>query len=95
VTVPQVTTTISSRPSTIAALIALLQPDPDAYGNRGSNLLDKLNDVQAARSQYGDSDHHVRDKARSLIDDVNKWLGEGRLDATIGADAKRLLAPLA
>jgi hypothetical protein len=57
--------------------------------------MDKLNDVQAARNQYGDSDNHVRDKALSLIDDVNKWLGERRLDATIGADAKRLLAPFA
>jgi hypothetical protein len=97
-TVPPVsppTTSASSTPATIDALISMLAPNPDAYGDRGSNLLDKLRDLQDERSQYPDSDHHVTDSASDLIDDVQKWLGEGRLNPTIGAHALRLLAPLA
>jgi hypothetical protein len=89
------TTITSSSPSTIDELIALLAPDPDGYGDRGSNLLGKLRDVQDERSKHPDSHDHVIDAANDLIDDVHKWLGEGRLDFTIGADALRLLAPLA
>ena len=73
----------------------MLAPNPDAYGDRGSNLVDKLRDLQDERSQYPDSDHHVTDSASDLIDDVQKWLGEVRLNPTIGAHALRLLAPLA
>jgi len=98
-TIPTVTTppvtAVSSGPTTIQALIVLLQPYPDAYGDRGSNLLSKLQDLQSARVQYGDADSHVVTRANDLIDDVNKWLGEGRLDPTIGADAKQLLTALA
>ena len=90
------TTTVASPIiGTIPALIAKLAPNPDAYGDRGSNLLDKLRDLQDERAEYPDSDHHVTDSASDLIDDVWKWLGEHRLDATIGADAIRLLTPLA
>ena len=88
-------TTLSAGPSTITALISLLGPDPDAYGDRGSNLMDKLEDVEEERAKHGDTDHHVTDAASDLIQDVDKWLQERRLDATIGAHAKRLLAPLA
>ena len=86
--------TISTTPNTIADLIAILTPNPDAYGNRGSNLLAKLNQLQSQRATRPDTDSHVIDQASSLSQDVDKWLQEGRLDATIGADAKRLLAPL-
>jgi hypothetical protein len=84
-----------ARPGTIDALIAILQPNPDAYGDRGSNLLDKLNALQSTRRQYGDANPRVASDARDLMADVNTWLGERRLDPTIGADAQRLLAPLA
>ena len=89
------TTSLSSAPSTIDGLIALLAPKPDAYGDRGSNLLDKLRALQDDRNKYPDSDDHVTASASDLIADVQKWLGEGRLDQTIGADAIRLLTPLA
>lgn len=89
------TTTASPIIGTIDGLIAKLAPNADAYGDRGSNLLDKLRSLQAERSQYSDTDPHVTGSASDLIDDVHKWLGEGRLNPTIGADALRLLAPLA
>ena len=76
-------------------MIAILAPNADAYGDRGSNLLDKLRDVQDERGKHPDSHDHVIDAANDLIDDVHKWLGEGRLDTSIGAHALRLLAPLA
>ena len=89
------TTSLATAPSTIDGLIAVLAPNPDAYGDRGSNLLDKLRALQDERSQYPDSDDHVTQSARDLIADVQKWLGEGRLNPTIGAYALKLLAPLA
>jgi hypothetical protein len=69
------TTAASPIIGTIDALIAKLAPNADAYGDRGSNLLDKLRSLQDERSQYPDTDHHVTDSASALIDDVNKWLG--------------------
>ncbi|MEO8696648.1 MAG: HD domain-containing phosphohydrolase [Acidimicrobiales bacterium] len=81
--------------NTIDGLIAVLAPNPDAYGERGSDLLSKLRDLQKERAKHPDTDHHVTDRARGLIDDVDKWLTEGKLDAAIGADAIRLLQPLA
>ncbi|MEO5837611.1 MAG: HD domain-containing phosphohydrolase [Acidimicrobiales bacterium] len=89
------TTAPTATVNSIPALIAKLAPNPDAYGDRGSNLLGKLVDLQNERAKHPDSDHHVTDKASDLIDDVQKWRGEGRLDPTIGADAIRLLTPLA
>jgi hypothetical protein len=89
------TTTVAPGPNSIDALIWMLAPNADAYGDRGSNLLDKLRDVQDERSKHPDSHEHVVDAADDLIDDVHKWLGEGRLNPTIGAHALRLLAPLA
>jgi hypothetical protein len=35
----------------------------------------------------------VRDEARDLLEDVDKWLDEARLDPSIGAEAIRLLMP--
>ena len=105
ITVPPTTTRPPAPPTTIAPpatlvasipqLIALLAPNPDAYGDRGSNLYDKLVHLQEERASHGDGSPHVRDEARDLLDDVNKWLDEGRLNAAIGAEAIRLLTPLA
>ena len=96
---PLATPTTTAPPTTLAGtipqLIARLAPDPDAYGDRGSNLYDKLVDLQQERASYPDSSPRVRDDARALRDDVDKWMGEGRLDTTIGAEAVRLLTPLA
>jgi hypothetical protein len=95
---PNVTTTTQPTVATImsiAQLIAVLAPNPDAYGDKGSNLHDKLVDIEAERAIYSDSSSRVRDDARSLLKDIDKWLKEGRLDEQIGADAIRLLQPLA
>ena len=73
----------------------MLEPDADAYGDRGSNLLNKLRDLQRERGESFDTAQPVKDRAGSLIEDVDKWLEEGRLDPAIGDVAQRLLAPLA
>ena len=73
----------------------MLEPDADAYGDRGSNLLNKLHDLQRERGESLDTAQPVNDRASSLIEDVDKWLEEGRLDPAIGDVAQRLLALLA
>jgi HD-GYP domain-containing protein (c-di-GMP phosphodiesterase class II) len=93
-TAPTTTAPVVTTIGSIAQLITVLAPDPDAYGDRGSNLYDKLVDLQQERVIYGDAHQRVRDDARDLLDDVDKWLKENRLDDQIGADAIRLLTPL-
>ena len=73
-------------PENIGELIALLAADPDAFGEKGSDLLDKLVEVQ----EEGDSE-----KAAKLIEEIDKWVAEGQLDPNAGALAQQLLAPLA
>jgi hypothetical protein len=89
------TTVATPTINTIDALIAVLAPNPDAYGDRGSDLYNKLRDLQNERTKHPDTDHHVIDRAKALINDTEKWVREGKLDPAIGADAIRLVTPLA
>jgi hypothetical protein len=79
-------TTTTPVPQTVDELVALLAANPDAFGEKGTDLLDKLQEVQ------GEQDG---EKAAKLIEEIDKWVGEGELDAEIGALAQQLLAPLA
>jgi hypothetical protein len=73
----------------------MVQYNPDAYGDKGSDLLKKLLELQHERAKHADTDKHVRDRARDVIDNVNKWMSEGKLDTTIASHTTRLVAPLA
>ncbi|MGQ0803524.1 MAG: protein kinase domain-containing protein [Actinomycetota bacterium] len=79
-------TTTTPEPQTIDELIALLAADPDAFGEKGEDLLEKLQEVQA--------DQDPEDAAK-LIEEIDKWVSEGQLDPETGALAQELLAPLA
>jgi serine/threonine protein kinase len=79
-------TTTTPLPQTVDELVALLAANPDAFGEKGTDLLDKLQEAQ------GEQDG---EKAAKLIDEIDKWVGEGQLDPEIGALAQQLLAPLA
>ena len=82
-------------PTTIEELVSMVQYNPDAYGEKGSDLLKKLLELQHERAKHADTDKHVRDSARDVIDKANKWMRDGKLDATIASHTTRLLAPLA
>ena len=85
----------ASGPTTIEELVSMVEYNPDAYGEKGSDLLKKLRELQRERDKHPDTDNHVRDRARDVIDAADKWLREHKLDATIAAHTTRLLAPLA
>ena len=79
-------TTTTPEPQTIDELIALLAADPDAFGEKGEDLLDKLQEVQ---------DEQDGEKAAKLIEEIDKWVDEGQLDPEVGSQAQQLLVPLA
>ncbi|HUF85285.1 MAG TPA: protein kinase [Acidimicrobiia bacterium] len=80
------TTTTTPVPDTIDELIATLAADPDAFGEKGEDLLDKLQKVQEEQNP---------EEAGKLIEEIDKWVDEGQLDPATGALAQQLLAPLA
>jgi serine/threonine protein kinase len=79
------TTTTAGPPQSIAELIAFLS-NPSAFGEKGPDLLDKVVELQAQPDP---------EKAAKLIEEIDKWVSEGELDATIGTTARNLLLPLA
>jgi eukaryotic-like serine/threonine-protein kinase len=80
------TTTMTPVPDTIDELIALLAANPGAYGEKGEDLMKKLQEVQ--EKQNGE-------EARKLIEEIDKWVSGGELDGEIGALAQQLLTPVA
>jgi serine/threonine protein kinase len=76
-------TTIPPRPRTIGELIALLAAGPDAFGEKGNDVLKKLVEVQ--EKQDGD-------EAAKLLEEIDKWVGEGKLDPQIGSFARDVLS---
>ncbi len=85
-TTTSTTTTTTPVPDTIDELIALLAANPEAFGEKGDDLLDKLQEVQ---------DDQDAEKAAKLIEEIDKWVDEGQLDPDVGALAQELLLPLA
>jgi eukaryotic-like serine/threonine-protein kinase len=75
-------------PQTIDELIALLAANPDAHGEKGEDLLEKLQELQEKPGEQGK-------KAAQLIGEVDKWVADGELDQDTGSLANQLLAPLA
>lgn len=85
-TVPTATT---AAPASIGALTDLLSGAPDAYGKKGRDLLDKLQEVQRKRGR------DQAKKAADLIEDIEDWVEDGELDSTIARQAGQLLTPIA
>jgi serine/threonine-protein kinase len=65
--------TTTTRLDTLNGLIAALQADPSQAGDRGSDLLEGLQEVQSLNGR------RQRDAARSLLDDVEQWADDGEL----------------
>lgn len=82
-------TTTTAPPLTVGAVADLLATDPDAYGEKGRDLLDKLQKVQS------ESPDKQAEEARKAIEEIGKWIDEGELDPTMGQRAISVLEPLA
>ena len=80
--------TTAPSPQTIDELIALLAADPDAHGEKGEDLLEKLQELQEKPGEQGK-------KAAELIGEVDQWVADGELNQDIGSLANQLLDPLA
>lgn len=87
--------TPSTAPSTIEQLVSMVQSNPGTYGEKGSDLLKQLQELQQERNKHPDIHDHVTERAQKTIDEADKWMREGKLDRTIVSHTKRLLAPLA
>ena len=89
-TVPPSTVPPTTAPTTIDALIALVAANPAAYGEHGKDLLKKLQEVQQDNATKPDK---ARDRAAKTIEEISKWIDDGKLDPTIGSLAQQLLQP--
>ncbi len=81
-TLPATTTT--TLPTTLDGLIALLVLSPDAYGERGGDVLDGLLELRDHPDPNGK-------KVERLAEDIEEWVADGELDATFGALALNIL----
>ena len=73
----------------------MIQSNPDAYGEKGSDLLKKLQELQRNEPSTATHHDHVTDHADKAIEDADKWMRQGKLDPKIVSHTKRLLTPLA
>jgi serine/threonine-protein kinase len=89
-TAPDTTSTqAQATQPTIAGLTATLAQNPDAYGKKADDLLDK---IQTLQREGGDK---RAEKARDQLKDVSKWTEKGELDPQIAGLAAAVLTDMA
>jgi serine/threonine-protein kinase len=71
------------------ALVTTLEADPDRYGERGEDLLDRLRELQEAEAD------DVPRLATETVVRVARWTRRDELDPAIAAETARVLAGLA
>jgi hypothetical protein len=76
-------------PTSLAELIALLDANEGAYGEKQPDLADKVNDL------LGRPEDERPEEAVKLQEETAEWVADGELDPEIGALAVQLLEPLA
>lgn len=88
---PTTPTTTREAPTTptLGELTDRVAADPDAYGDKGSDLLNALQEVQREKP-----DKQAK-KATRVLEEIDKWVAEGKLDATIADQARAVLRPIA
>lgn len=74
---------------TIGELADRIAADPDSFGEKGSDLLNKVQEVQREKSDK------QAEKASKVLEEIDKWVAEGKLDANVGQDARAILQPIA
>lgn len=80
------TTTVLPGPATIAELgVVLAAGPPEAYGEKGLDLLDKLQKMQRETAEKR------VEEAENAIEEISKWVDEGKLEPLIAQAAIELL----
>ena len=75
-------------PTSLGELLASLEDDPEAFGEKGPDLRDKLREVM------GQEGAKQAEEAAKLQEEVRKWSREGDLDPAAATLAIQLLEPL-
>ena len=76
--------------ATVSALFAEVAMDTSGWGEKGKDLLSDLEDL------LGEEDAGDRaEDARDLVEEIEEWISEGKLDASRGREAIRVLQPVA
>lgn len=75
-------------PDSVEALLAVLGADPDAFGDAGPELRDRLLELADLNGRGR------RDAAARLADDAARWIDEGRLDPALGMQTVAVVLPL-
>ena len=88
-TAPPRSTTTAAPPRNIGGLLALLEASPEAAGEKGGELHDRLRAVLQAK---GDK---RSEQASSLQNDIRNWVEQGELDPAIAEAALEVLEPFA
>jgi eukaryotic-like serine/threonine-protein kinase len=86
---PVMEETEEPRPSTPEELLALLDRDPEAYGEKGEDLRDDLADLLDKKPKDQPKE------ARKLIEEAEKWAREGDLDPAMAELTAVVLGPMA
>lgn len=75
--------------TTIGELADRIATDPDSFGEKGSDLLNKLQEVQREKPDK------QAEKASKVLEEIDKWVVEGTLDSNVAEDARAVLQPIA
>lgn len=74
--------------ATIGELADRIAADPDSFGEKGSDLLNKLQEVQREKPDK------QAEKAAKVLEEIDKWVAEGTLDSNVAEDARAVLQPI-
>jgi len=75
--------------TTIGELADRIAAQPDSFGEKGSDLLNKLQEVQREKPDK------QAEKASKVVEEMDKWVAEGKLDPNVAEDARAVLQPIA
>jgi serine/threonine-protein kinase len=76
-------------PGSIADLVALVEQDPESFGEKGTEFLDELRKVEEEEGRK------QSDKAAELLRHAEDWVDKGELSPELLATTQQVLLPLA
>ena len=92
-TTARATTTTTVFPTTVDGLVALLTPSPDAVGDRGSDLLPKLQAIAAINPRKAGG-RDLRQAVDAALVDIARWRKDGGLHEDFADRATAILQSL-
>ncbi len=75
--------------TTIGELADRIAADPDSFGEKGSDLLNKLQEVQREKPDK------QAEKASKVLEEIDEWVADGKLDSSVAENARAVLQPIA